>query len=216
MYRFKLDSWNLAIRKGYPGQILEDHNTPFHVLENGSGFWVADPFVYAKNGKVFIFAELYDYKLGRGVIAYCVYKPDEGTVSNWNRCIVEPYHLSFPFVYEEEGEVFIIPESSWGHCLCRYRAKKFPDKWEKEIIDIGHRYADTALFCYKDEQFVYTLELDTDNPQIQNAKILKLKENKIEIIEDHYSDDTSTRRLGGGFFQRKGELIIVNDINIFT
>ncbi len=205
MYQFKLDSWYIAVRKAYDGAILSDLDTPFHVFCLPNNGWAADPFVFVKNDVTYVFAEFYDYKFGKGCISYITI--DENLIQNcsWKCIIEEPYHLSFPFIFEEDGDIYIMPESNRGNCLSKYKAIDFPDKWEKQDIDSGHRFADTALFRMNERLFGYTLELKTDTDQA--GRIFSYKKNQIDLLDEIYSLNKKNRRLGGAFFECNGRMI---------
>ena len=48
-----------------------------------------------------------------------------------------PHHLSYPFVFEEDGEVWMIPESCAAGTIDLYRATAFPGGWvhEARLVD---------------------------------------------------------------------------------
>ena len=204
--RFVHESWNIAIREGNTGQILHDKINDFHVIRNPIFGWAADPFVYVKNNTCYIFAELLDYKLGRGTIAYTIYNSKEKTICKWKKIIVEDYHLSFPFIYEEDGNIFIIPESYQSNCLLRYKAVDFPDHWEKEVLMKGFPLSDTAIFL-DEEKKAYTLWHDIGDDR--KARILTFKNGKAKFEGGVYSEDQRICRIGGAFFSYQGKNIRV-------
>jgi hypothetical protein len=58
-----------------------------------------------------------------------------------------PYHLSYPFVFEHEGQAYMIPETMDAHRIELYRALDFPLRWElahvlRENVDA----VDTTLY----------------------------------------------------------------------
>lgn len=112
--------------------LLTDETTPFKAIKNSLRYWVADPFVFERDGETYIFAELFDYLRRRGVIGYSKLKAN-GNFSSWKEIIVEPYHMSYPQIFEHDGEIYIVPETGSGHTLDMYRAVDFPDKWEKSV-----------------------------------------------------------------------------------
>lgn len=99
-------------------------------------YWVADPFVFEKNGITYLFYEAYDLIQRRGKIGYSILK-ENGCASNVRIVIDEPHHLSFPNIYEKDGDIFILPETSEASNIKIYKAISFPDKWvmEKVLVD---------------------------------------------------------------------------------
>ena len=60
--------------------------------------------------------------------------------------IEEPYHLSYPFLFEFEGELYMIPEKARATRVDLYRCVAFPYQWElvKTLIE-GFALADSTL-----------------------------------------------------------------------
>jgi hypothetical protein len=53
--------------------------------------------------------------------------------------VLEPnYHLSFPYIFEDAGSIFLIPESAANGTVDLYRATAFPHKWEHvaRLLDV--------------------------------------------------------------------------------
>lgn len=193
------ESWNVAWRKKPSGSILSDKTTMFNIIKNSNDFWAADPFLFSYNGDTYIFAELYDYKLCRGCIGFC--KWNGNTFGKWEKVITENYHLSYPFIFEENNEIFIIPESGADKSLYLYRAVDFPYKWERcKTIKTGVIYGDTTLFRYEGKCYalaydvssdIYALELISFNKGFESKPItdnenvnLKRPAGKIFFIND--------------------------------
>jgi len=42
----------------------------------------------------------------------------------------EPYHLSYPYVFEWQGDYYMVPESYQVNSILLYRAVNFPTDWE--------------------------------------------------------------------------------------
>jgi hypothetical protein len=59
-----------------------------------------------------------------------------------------PYHLSYPHVFEADGEILMIPETGENRTLELYRATEFPLKWElvKVLMKDGVYSDATPLF----------------------------------------------------------------------
>lgn len=123
------ESWNIAWRQAAPGAVLTDKNTPFTIIENPLRYWAADPFVVEKDGKTYIFAELYDYIRCRGILGVCELIP--GEKCRWEPIIAEPFHLSYPCILEHGGKMYLMPESGEDRSLLLYEAVAFPRKWKR-------------------------------------------------------------------------------------
>lgn len=89
----------------------------------------ADPFAIWRDEKLYVFVEAMDYRYRIGKIEVLVY--DRAL----NLCSVasvlsEPWHLSYPFVFEDEGDTWMLPEAYRSGSLTLYRAVRFPHIWE--------------------------------------------------------------------------------------
>ena len=119
------ESWNVAFRRKPQGTILTDRKTPFVVIPNSLRYWAADPMVFTHEGRTYIFAELYDYTLYRGVIGVTEYLGDS-RFSPWTPIIREDFHMSYPYVFRVGKDVYMIPETTRRNALLLYRAVEFP------------------------------------------------------------------------------------------
>jgi hypothetical protein len=61
----------------------------------------------------------------------------------------ETFHLSFPYVFEHQGQMYMIPESRRGGGIILYRAAEFPKGWERERVLIEGDYADPTIAFFK-------------------------------------------------------------------
>jgi hypothetical protein len=48
--------------------------------------------------------------------------------------LARPYHLSYPFVFAHDGEIFMIPETTAAKRVELYRATDFPRAWAHEAV----------------------------------------------------------------------------------
>ena len=167
------DSWNVAYRIKN-SDIIHDKESPFIVVENAPHCWAADPFIIERCGKTYIFAELYGIVKGRGVIGYYELTPEE---SKWKPVIIEPWHLSYPYIYCENNDIYMIPEANESKTLYCYRAIKFPDQWERLApIRENVRYVDTSLFKWNGKEMALTYQIiDKDHYKLLLLDLILMK-----------------------------------------
>ena len=114
-------------------------------IENPINRFLADPFVISKNGKTYCFVEDFDYFLSRGCIS--LYELNETKAISYGKIISEPFHMSYPYVFEYQSKFYMVPETSQNRDIRLYEAEEFPRKWKflKTIFkDIDA--ADTTIF----------------------------------------------------------------------
>jgi hypothetical protein len=92
--------------------------------------FVADPFMITHDGKHHLFFELLNIKRKTGEIGHAV----SNDLKTWRYTRVvlrERFHLSYPYVFEHEGEIYMIPECAKSKSIRLYRAASFPDDWRQ-------------------------------------------------------------------------------------
>ena len=98
-------SWMIAYRDR-SSDILFDKGTKFELLKLQSGLWGADPFVFSFENKTVLFFELFIEEINKGVIGVSEY--DGSGFSQPKIVIEEPYHLSFPCVFEMNDILYML------------------------------------------------------------------------------------------------------------
>lgn len=113
----------------------------------GSFRFLADPFGLWRDGKLHVFVETYDYRVRIGAIEVLTYDADFRLLGRAS-VLSEPWHLSYPNVFEAEGETWMLPEAHRSGGLTLYRAVDFPTRWEPaHHIVLDHVAVDaTPLF----------------------------------------------------------------------
>lgn len=133
------------------------------VIEPRPDTYEADPFLLEHKGINYIFYEYYNYD--KGVIAYRGIYPT-GKVSDPFICLERPYHLSFPFLIKDGGEIYMVPETGQANCIEIYRAAKFPDTWQRVKTLVPDVCAgDSVIYKREDGYFLFTT-LDGDHKPI--------------------------------------------------
>lgn len=117
------------------------------------GGFRADPFPIKVDGGTWIFYEEFDPSQNKGKLA--VGKWIDEKLSQNQIIIEESWHLSYPFVWEEKGQIYLIAESAESGKVYRYRAKKFPFEWERTDVFFDQEGYDPTLFRYEDRYWLF-------------------------------------------------------------
>jgi hypothetical protein len=125
------NTWAIAWRLDSSQSLLDLPSAHFRILPDDRQRYYADPFPYCRDGERFLFVEEFPFSTQRGCISVAKLGPD-GTFSNPRPIIEEPHHLSYPFVFEFDGQVWMIPESGAAGRVDLYRAEHFPYRWTYE------------------------------------------------------------------------------------
>jgi len=119
--------------------------------------FVADPFLYKHNAKWFIFYEAMDMKNHRAKICYS-YSTD---TQNWfygGIAIEEKFHLSYPYIFNHENKLFMLPETNRKYEIRLYECRNFPDKWEQCNVLLKGRYTDPSITLHDGVWYLFLTE----------------------------------------------------------
>lgn len=116
-----------------------------HDVTDVTARFVADPFMVTVGGIWHMFFEVVNETVDRGQIGHAV--SGDGLRWEYDRIVLaEPFHLSFPYVFEWESEYFMIPETLGAGAVQLYRAEAFPERWRPVATLVEGRLADPAVF----------------------------------------------------------------------
>jgi hypothetical protein len=127
------DQWALAYR--FRSGPCDSNNTLYrfkNLLPPKDRFW-ADPFAIKAGDHYYVFIEEYPYDVGKGHISV-IELDRKGVVSGPRKVLEREYHLSYPFVFEWNGDYYMLPETAANKTLELYRAKSFPYVWQPEKV----------------------------------------------------------------------------------
>jgi biotin carboxylase len=103
--------------------------------------FVADPFLLRRQDRWHLFFEILREDTGRGEIGWAE-SPDGRRFTYRETVLREPYHLSYPYVFEHDGEIYMTPETLDAGAVRLYRAAAFPRSWELVTSLLAGRLAD--------------------------------------------------------------------------
>lgn len=116
----------------------------FRFVPAPKNHFYADPFLFRKGDRTYLFLEDYDYAAERGDLV--VMDVTDGIPAKAEPCLSTGSHLSYPFVFEADGEIWMIPESMAAREVALYRAQVFPHVWEKERVLFEGPVVDTTVW----------------------------------------------------------------------
>ena len=147
--------WGVSVQPRHWRDAVLWRATP---VPNPPGRFLADPFLISHEGQTCLFVEDLSYASGKGDVA--VYRlgppsggglmPLEGSglvppssggpapsedsgrirIERIGVALDEPFHLSFPFLFRWNGELYMCPETQQAHEVRVYRCVAFPLQWE--------------------------------------------------------------------------------------
>jgi len=148
-------TWTVGWRPASSRNLLRDGKATFRPLRDDGARYYADPFPFRWNSRTFLFVEEYPYATGRGRIAVSEIDAD-GRASVPRPALEEPYHLSYPYVFEHDGQIWMIPESGAADGVYLYRSVTFPCVWKREACLIqGCQLYDASLVFHRGRHWMF-------------------------------------------------------------
>jgi len=119
------------------------------VNDVNAGF-VSDPFLFHEKGKWYMFMEVFNKSRKCAEIGMAT--SDDGLKWSYQSIVLrESFHLSYPYIFEHQQEIWMIPETGSDNSVRLYRAVDFPRRWklEKKLLE-GKSYADPSIFQHNE------------------------------------------------------------------
>lgn len=167
--RFRVDQarydeqWALAFRRDpattSPLALFEGTPVVSELSPPADRFW-ADPFVMHRDGVDWVFFEELLHERGLGHISVAPLG-ESGFTADPVTVLERPYHLSYPFVFEHEGEVLMVPEMALEGRVEVFRARRFPWDWESVAVILeGEMLVDSTLARIGDSWWLFATMAD--------------------------------------------------------
>lgn len=143
--------WGLLIGEAShfaPDQLAIDRLRP--LLPPPDRFW-ADPFLCLHQGQRQLFFEEFLEDRGRGRISTLALDSQGRPLTpEPTTALSLPEHLSYPFLFADQGELFMLPEAGARGRLELYGCVRFPDRWERvQSLMVDVRVKDCTLLRHR-------------------------------------------------------------------
>lgn len=144
--RAHYEEWNIGIASIRPEELVNGAEIgEVAWLPPVRGGWVADPMARESDGKVHVLCEEMSLQSGKGRISQTTF--DGSSWSSLEPAIVTQTHASYPYLFERRGEIFCVPETFEANEAALYRAREFPNGWERvATLMTGISAVDGTLF----------------------------------------------------------------------
>jgi len=203
----RYDCWTLFIGKG---SIFDSTLFRLKPIKLPKGEFWADPFLYSYRDELYVFFENYSYKRGIGKISCGKIK--DGKIKDVMDVLDLDYHLSYPFIFEEDNVIYMMPETHKNNRLEVYKCIEFPNKWELFSTAFeGESVADAIYFKDDSNQRWLFLNRGFNHDHMAELYIYKIDSLKFNNIQEHHQNpviiDCKIARNGGAIFKYDNKLI---------
>lgn len=206
---FTYSQWFIAYRSRKNFNIPFDTDD-FKIIKSPPGKFYADPFVIKHKGKNYIFFEDFCYIKSKGVISFIEVDRD-GNYTDAERVLEKKYHLSYPFLFEWNNQIFMIPETGQNRTIELYSAINFPYGWKLEKVLMKDIKAFDSTIWFSDQKaWMLTNIVGAGRPGCTDLYLFYadtvFDEWKVHPRNPIISNIASARP-GGNLFMHKGEII---------
>jgi hypothetical protein len=211
--RYRHAHWRVGYRFADGPGVAEagELGTGWRQVPDDGGRFYADPFPFEWRGRRFIFVEDYPHAAGKAVISV-MEVGETGATPTPRQVLEEPYHLSYPQVFERDGAIWMLPEASAGNRLTLYRAERFPDRWAREAILLdGMAISDATLLEEGGRLWLFATDRDGHGSTSDTLAVFHAPSLKGPWTPHRMNPILIDRRKArpGGAFQRIGGRIVL-------
>jgi hypothetical protein len=121
--------WFLGLRPRAADVLPNEDPRPWRVVSPPADRYWADPFVFESDGETLVFFEQLRFADQRGELV--VARLEGGELSAPEPVLRAPHHLSYPYVFRDGGQVFMVPESGEARRVELWTASDFPSGWTR-------------------------------------------------------------------------------------
>ena len=205
---FRPEDWNVGIAKTGITSFAEnfDVNSLTWLPQPPKCKYYADPFAFQVGEELHIVFEDYDYKSRLGKISQIVYS--DGKFSEATIVIEEGFHLSYPYIFEINGEFYCIPESANAKQvrLYKYDIALGVFHFDKLLLD-NFPGVDPTVFKYDNKWWLFATDKKQSNASLHIFYADKFDGPYLPHGNNPVKTDIRTSRPAGTPFVRNDELI---------
>lgn len=188
-------------------QRVKSFNTPRINIGNKS-VTIADAFLYSDGEKMSLFYELQNSFNAKGVLM----KTSTVDNVNWTEpdiALEESFHLSFPNVFDLDGETWMIPETFMSGQVRLYKENKTTGQFNlHNILLEGSKYVDSFIFKKENTYYLFT-SIQYDD-QSYDLKLFYS-----DCLNDGYVEHPMSPISHGKAFQRNAGRLVEKDGRLF-
>lgn len=127
---FRYEYWNVGISNKPIESFINHSKAEVTWLLKEDNLYYADPFAYQEGDEYYLMVEELNEKVVSGYLTRFTLK--HGELSSIEKSVLKlPSHMSYPFILEDKGETYCIPETSEEREVAIYKLDKETGDWRK-------------------------------------------------------------------------------------
>jgi len=202
------EEWNIGVLYQPITALLEDRpNLNIRWLPApGVGSFRADPFGYVgDDGQVNLLYEKFDHGTGLGEISRV--RPKKDNVLKRSRTMLKTdEHLSYPYVIQRDGTVFVVPEQASTGRVDLYRVNTANDALELVNTLLQEALYDPTLFEHEGRWWLFGTKAPLTNVALFAYHAERIEGPYVPHLLNPIKHDIASARPGGTPFHHEGAL----------
>jgi hypothetical protein len=147
--------WFLGLRRRDGDRLPQDDPRAWRPLLPPPDRSYADPFVVRHGDATYVFLEVLPHATGTGELAVGRVEAD-GRLGDITPILPVRHHTSYPYVFEDGGHLFLIPETGDARRVDLLAATRFPTAWERVATLIeGVNAVDATVHAHDGRYFMW-------------------------------------------------------------
>ncbi|NHM29268.1 hypothetical protein [Neobacillus terrae] len=143
--------------------ISKNDKEKFIAFKNNKKYWYADPILYKLNNKIYMFYEAFNKKKNLGEIGVAIVIDNK--LVDQQIILNEPFHMSYPFVFNVNNKIYMIPETSSVKKLLLYESVNFPYEWKlSKVLMDNIQLSDATILNHQDKLYLFVSKLLCPSP----------------------------------------------------
>lgn len=234
---FYAEIWQTGLIKARTADILsglqytiEDEDVEWVKSKNNNSYY-ADGFAVKINERILLLFEDYSYSGKKGHISAIWYSERNASFSKPVNVLDEPWHLSYPFIFKYEGDIYCMPECKAHKSVELYKLDILSMKLVpyRTLIE-GLEAVDPTLVFHQNHWYLFFTAGNATNVELHIWHAEKLEDEFVPHVLNPVKSDISNSRPAGSLFYLDGKLyrpaqdasrtyggrIIINEIKILS
>ena len=205
------EQWIVLLAKNKkPNEVQTDFRHFKEITPPENEFW-ADPFLFEKDGKDYLFIEVFPYDRELGHLS--VMEIDSrGQLGQPQKILERPYHFSYPNIFDYQGNTYMVPETGDNQQVELYQCNSFPDSWTfKHHLISGIRAYDATFVEHNGLWWLFAAV--AENAQCPTTEELHIFYADSPVSQDWtahpenpVNTDAASARPAGNFFHQDNKL----------
>ena len=167
---------------------------------------VADPFLFVHNEELYLFYEEQTDLTGKGIIKMTKTKD----LKKWTKpttVLEENFHLSYPNVFECEGQIYMMPETGNEGTIKLYKPNADLTSWNhyKTLLN-GQHFVDSSILKYENRFYLFTTDYTNETNVLKLYWSDSIDGEWTEHPRSPIASGKDTGRCGGSIFNYNGKL----------